>query len=542
MRRVDAHKSPPQHFPPRKVPFLPDAGPARGGAGALGTTQGFRHPPANLSEQLIKTPASAMRARLAWGLRPLQRKRVALCRTVRTAPTVQLVERHSPDGQSRLVMRGIQTCGSVHSCPTCAAPILTGRAREVQKALDAHHRDRTALVTLTLRHHRGIPLDVLRTVLARSYSELWAGKGGRRVRNALGLAHHIRAAEQTHGANGWHPHLHAMFFFDRPPPSDWVEQLTARWLQVVAQVHKRLWDATTRVMLMPREERESAETRKRFTRYFGARFCREGAMLTGAKEFRKGLKAMGGVKGLHHSLQQPASCAGIMPDEDHAVVGELISNETAASKYLSKMGLELAGVSGKKAKDGHRTNWQIAEQAAQGDREAQRLFKEHADAMFGARQLTWSRGMRDALGLDPERPDEVLAAEHEPEPGDIDVPLHEIEGAAWDVCAKQRRQLFVAELYEDYAHGLLVRNLEGIPRLARAPVEPVKVWWNRLNDEEFYRDRGAQSMKAAATELASRDRGDVYTPWSERQLEVEEDLHRCREHLASILSAETSSG
>lgn len=505
------------------------------GCAQLGKSQAFRHPPPNKAEQQEKTPASAIRARLSYALRPLQRKRVSFCRTVRTAPTVQLFERHSPDGTSRLVMHGIQTCGSVHSCPMCAAPILTRRAKEVQQALDAHRRDRSALVTLTVRHHRGIPLDVLRTVLARAYSELWAGKGGQKARRDLGVKHHIRAAEQTWGQNGWHPHIHAMFFFEREPPPDWVEQLTERWLTVVGQIHKRMWNATTRIFKMSRAERETAKVRERYTRYFGARYCRKGAMMTGAKDFRKALKAMGGVKGLPPAEQQPASCAGIMPSRERAVVGEMISNEKAAAHYLSKMGLELSGITAKKAKNGNFTNWQIAELAAKGVPQFRALFKEHAAGMLGARQLTWSRGMREDLGLDPERPDEVLAAETEPEPGDTDVPLHQIDGKAWDVCAKQRRQLFIAELHVDFHEQRLVRNLHGPPRPAKPPVEPVPVWWNRFGKDEWHEERGAQTMRAATAELESRDRGDVSQPWSERQLELEEDLHRCREHLAAML-------
>ena len=454
---------------------------------------------------------------------------------MRTAPTVQLLARHSPDGTSRLVMQGIQTCGSVHSCPMCAAPILTRRAKEIQQALDAHTRDRAAMVTLTLRHRPGIPLDVLRTILARAYSELWAGKGGQKARRDIGVKHHIRAAEQTWGQNGWHPHLHAMFFFEREPPPDWVEQLTERWLTVVNQVHKRQWNATTRIFKMSRAERESDEVRARYTRYFGARYCRKGAMMAGAKAFRKALKAMGGVKGLHPDLQQPASVAGIMPDRERAVVGEMISHEKAAAHYLSKMGLELAGITAKEAKNGNYTNWQIAELAGQGIPQFRALFKEHADGMLGARQLTWSRGARKAFGLEPERPDEVLAAETEPEPGDIDVPFHQIEGKAWDVCAQQRRQLFIAELHEDFHANRLVHNLHGPPRPVKPPEVPVPVWWNRFGKDKWHRERGTQMMNAATTELESRDRGDRYQPWSERQLELEEDLHRCCDFLAQML-------
>jgi hypothetical protein len=49
--------------------------------------------------------------------------------------------------------------------------------------------------------------------------------------------------------------------------------------------------------------------------------------------------------------------------------------------------------------------------ADRGDGQARGLFSEFAEAYRGKRQLVWSRGLRDRLGLDPEVSDESLVAE-----------------------------------------------------------------------------------------------------------------------------------
>jgi hypothetical protein len=47
--------------------------------------------------------------------------------------------------------------------------------------------------------------------------------------------------------------------------------------------------------------------------------------------------------------------------------------------------------------------------ADRGDPEDAELWRGYCDAMFGARMLTWSRGLRERLGLGEEATDEELA-------------------------------------------------------------------------------------------------------------------------------------
>lgn len=97
-----------------------------------------------------------------------------------------------------------------------------------------------------------------------------------------------------------------------------------------------------------------------------------------------------------------------------------------ASEYLAKLGLELAG-GDKQGRPGHRTPWQIAHDAV--DRGSDRaLWQAYCVGIFGARMLTWSRGLRVAAGLGPELDDETIAAAEDPAAARVCF----ISGNVWD--------------------------------------------------------------------------------------------------------------
>lgn len=128
---------------------------------------------------------------------------------------------------------GIATCGSVWACPICAAKIQERRRGEVENAMAwAKGAGLTpVLVTLTFPHSA---FDELRTLLAKQADALARFRRSRAYRalmQRLGFAGLIRSLEVTHGANGWHPHVHELWFVERP----------GAWSEVV-----RCWEAACR--------------------------------------------------------------------------------------------------------------------------------------------------------------------------------------------------------------------------------------------------------------------------------------------------------
>ena len=147
-----------------------------------------------------------------------------------TGISVQYAPEHG-----RSFVSGLQTCGSVWMCPVCASKIAERRRLEVSQAIEQHTSTggMVVLVTRTIRHHNGDDLGVM---LSRFSSARKAFKQGwyKKYTERIGLVGTIKGLEITHGANGWHPHDHELWFL--PPGTD-LGSLEAfirpRWARMV---------------------------------------------------------------------------------------------------------------------------------------------------------------------------------------------------------------------------------------------------------------------------------------------------------------------
>lgn len=482
---------------------------------ALGNTQVFRPGPgvsAPPTPDEPPTPAAALRALLASGLRPYQRRRIRACRVTRIGPSVQLVSKVSaPSNGCRgsLVVRGVSTCGSVHSCPMCAAPILAERSREITAALDAAEREHTLFVTFTLRHNKRLSLRLLRLLLSRAHTKLKSGRSGEDLRAELGHVGDVRAAEVTWGGrNGWHPHMHSLWFLCGAVPADYQKTLATHWQDAVQSALSSLRAASTGLRSRGPQAGQPYTTEELAQRV-GAYYARH-------------------LKQLQDELSQLRD-AQVIPDVLHGVRAEVVATGRVGH-YLSKLGCELGAITNAKAANpGHYTHWQLAQWVKAKKRWAIRLWREYSEAMLGARQLTWSRGIRERLGLRQERPDELLAAElTDASEGETEHVLAEVPGRVWDTLARQQRQALIARLHDEYARGelgvqpgpahVVVPQVDGRPR---------NDWQARMRVE------GRRVMAAALSALAAEQRREEQREnrrWmsrEERDLEVEE----LRDHL-----------
>lgn len=134
---------------------------------------------------------------------------------------------------------GLATCGSVWSCPCCAAKIAAHRAVEVADVMAAVHAagGSAYLVTLTMRHHAGQALDVLWDACSAAWGAVTSGKAW--VADQAGLLGWCRVVEVTHTPrSGWHVHVHALLAWDHQ-----VDDTRAQWVAFRAW---RRWDAALR--------------------------------------------------------------------------------------------------------------------------------------------------------------------------------------------------------------------------------------------------------------------------------------------------------
>lgn len=288
-----------------------------------------------------------------------------------------------PAGRESWHYKGLATCGSVWACPLCASKIQERRRQEVAAAiLHAAVIDRApVMVSFTFPHRVDQPL----ALLLRLQAEAIAYMRGRRQYIAamlrVGNAGRIRALEVTHGLNGWHPHTHELLFVDPKMPALWLrETLAGLWLK-----------ACTRVGL-----------------------------------FRPGIDDEAAFH--RHSVDVRAG--------DEGAAGYLAKLDDQ-SKWTTAHELTKSS-----SKQGKRTGSHPFALAMQTSTAA--LFVEYVQAMKGQRQLVWSRGLKDAVGIEDRSDEEVAAEETATVAASIPIPRPQWRvvlgnDARWEVLDAARR-------------------------------------------------------------------------------------------------------
>lgn len=246
---------------------------------------------------------------------------------------------------------GLMTCGSLWTCPVCAAKISEKRKIELKSAVDQHTKSggSVLLVTFTHSHKREESLKSLleRQSLAsqwfyrhRTYKELKARymKRGR-----------VRAMEVNHGqANGWHPHMHELWFLN----------LTLHDYEVLRSEIFELW----------------------------LKACSKFGL--GLPSEKHGIDVRGG--------EDAASYISKFGTED----GWGIESE------LTKANI-------KKGRNGSRSPFQLLDDYHEGDKQSAALFLEYAEAFKGKRQLVWSTGLKAEFDLNDFTDEELIAQQED---------------------------------------------------------------------------------------------------------------------------------
>lgn len=112
---------------------------------------------------------------------------------------------------------GLATCGNVWTCPVCAAKISERRRIELKAAITQHEArgGSVLLITFTHSHQRE---ESLKSLLERqSLASQWfyRHRTYKELKQRYMKLGRVRALEVNHGqANGWHPHMHELWFLD----------------------------------------------------------------------------------------------------------------------------------------------------------------------------------------------------------------------------------------------------------------------------------------------------------------------------------------
>lgn len=316
--------------------------------------------------------------------------RVSGCLWAMSGQTVSLVLR---SGDARF--SGLQTCGSVWSCPCCSARISEMRRNELRTleewAGSPLRGLRLVMMTLTARHRKRSLGDLVDR-LAKAKRRMQNLTGWKRLREAGVLFGTVSVREATYSdANGWHPHYHVLCLVR----ADSDEEAIA-----ILEPQRRKW------LHCLRKEGLTGTLDRAFD-------LRNGDAVSAY------ISKHGRDEGERKEAQERRSAWGIAEE------------------------MTLARVKKGKGEKG-RSPWQILRDAAAGDAESARLWQEYALTMHGRRQQVWSDGLKAACGL-VEIEDEE-AAEGEEYTEELDQLIMEWRRQGWlDVRGRRAQILAAAE-------------------------------------------------------------------------------------------------
>lgn len=282
------------------------------------------------------------------------------------------------DGKKSAGFTGLHVCGSVWTCPVCSAKIAGVRSPEIAKAMQHWNSigGRLVFMTLTVRHNRRQSLKTVWDAVSHASKRVTSDRAwireqenhGMDVERVITKGHrageivtesripYVRAVEVTQGDNGWHVHTH--------------------WILFVS-------GSTT-----------------------AAQAAALGDSIYG--RWANGCVAMG--------LTSPAPEHGVdirmVLGDDFTDLGKYFAKQVYNGRRdVSGAASEVVAGGFKKARKGNRTPFQIlGDIVANGDEADLKLWHVWEKYSKGRRQLSWSRGLRDLVGLNDELTDEEAAA------------------------------------------------------------------------------------------------------------------------------------
>lgn len=262
---------------------------------------------------------------------------------------------------------GLQVCKSVWMCPVCAAKISERRREDLTLGLKNWHSQKGArrvlLVTFTLSHSRNDALSVVLRRLTRARSLLVSGRWANSFNDTHRIVGYVRSLEVTYGDNGWHPHLHVLYFFDAEVNiGRFEEEIKLRWSQCVQKTGTYAsWQYGVDVRYTDKDVAD-----------YVAKWGKEPEWKDNNKELKE--------------------------------------NKWSISHEVTKGVTKQASFSG-------RSPLQLLAEYAAGDEVSGRLWLQYAVTFKGQRQLYWSQAkkgvasLRERCGLAVEKTDEELADE-----------------------------------------------------------------------------------------------------------------------------------
>ncbi|MFT4281579.1 hypothetical protein [Microbacterium sp.] len=283
-------------------------------------------------------------------------------------------------------------------------------------------------VTFTVRHHGTDSLERTMDALTAGFTATINGAPWKRFARVHGIRHFIKSQEVTLGwENGWHAHLHVLFFVDLPGAAADARQDAAIALREAETLRNR--DGSMNKRRVKRWERLHALAsdadraasqgigQKRRSEIHGWLSDRWQTMVVGAggrePSRRRGVDIRtvrdGEVVALYISKLQE----GDRP-RGWKIGSEMARQDMKKGRLDSLVPLELLDVDGLTPEEVERNReWWI----------------EYVETTAGRRAMTWSRGLKDAAGID-DVDDEQIVEDEDADTAEDDLVIM-IDKAQW---------------------------------------------------------------------------------------------------------------
>lgn len=202
------------------------------------------YPSAREKAKSEPTPAQlkkrAKYRRLKTAAKLLPNERIAGCQKYVSPEFAYFTVKRNPvDGCTGF--NGFVACESA-SCPHCVQARSERDRHELMIALAAAKKRGWSqfMLTLTLRHTTYDPLAELQSTVANAFDRCFSGRFYQDLKAEYRVQTKVKGWETRYGNNGWHPHLHLLFFYEGELSSEQVEGLRKwvgqRWLETLKKL------------------------------------------------------------------------------------------------------------------------------------------------------------------------------------------------------------------------------------------------------------------------------------------------------------------
>jgi len=260
------------------------------------------------------------------------------------------------DGAS---LTGLNRCGNLHTCPVCAAKVGELRRKQLSAAMVQHVKNGGAayLATQTFPHDADMALEdtLAKFNKARQRfqnSRQW--KAFKKTGDVVGVVNSLEFTVSLE--NGWHPHIHMLIFCNRKAFGEGSPDTNGDLHSYLIEDLQKLWcNILFKVGLGDNSKLTD--------------------MLAHALNVRGGEKAAEYI-------------AKFGRDERWGASSEMARSHAKIGSAGERWGIQ------------HFTPFQLLVWAEQGDGWSVHRFREYAEAVEGKRALTWSPGLKKALGVE----------------------------------------------------------------------------------------------------------------------------------------------